>query len=1555
MSWSSAVRVVPIVLIPLLFSSPSRVEAQASTYTETIRFEVRISETSYGGPVNEIFLMLDRYGGRNRLQAARRMTNAGGDLWRVDAELAEGDYIYVFVANPTQYVDLTDPDLNPDDVPDSNFFNDPRPRFEGFGGQFSTDNLYFVRNPNRPKIDLPNATPLAGSLIATNSFQVTVPIVLGDSGSPLDASTVRVELETNEPYGIRPGPLTPPEVTRAAASNVQLNGQTVVATINNPPEGLHLLHVNIANTDGLYADESTVPLWINADNQAPVAHIGASVFTTTGAWVEIDGGLSEDPDGVGFSSFTWRKISGPGDVDMQAYSQEPNNRDGNQRGGDGSPVYDVHGNSIGDWLPELNAVPQMRFSAPGVYTIGLRVTDREGLQSAEAVTTVHVATSFTTDRVRLHIGADGGAPVVSARASDATGAIRFFADDNTPVNLVPSADQRAVTLENAAPGTYVIHAQGGDAQGAATYAAQAIVNVAADGSVEGRDVAASPRSWREDVNLYLLFVREFADSDGDDEGDLEGATQNLPWLKKLGVNAIWLMPVEPSGTTHGYSMDAFFAVHEDYGDVAALRRFIDEAHKLGIMVILDKVLNHTSNRHPWFLAADANPDAITHDRYIYRSGYPLGYQFTFNFVGLPDLDYNNPIVRRAAVDRANFWMDQGLDGFRCDIAGFTPNSVWKRVRQATIAKQPNAFMLAEIIPPVAEFIEHQFDAFYDPWQYWEMRDAFAGNAQYSRLDGALQAAERYVQNAGSARVREAVNPENLVRVRYLDNQDEDRFLFLAGGSRDRQRVAAAVKFALPGTPLITYGDEVAMIESRGRMNFNRDPEMLAHYRRYLRIRNHNPGLRGQSFDNAGGYGNNYFRIASDGDQGADRIFSFVRYGNNQTFVVLANREPASVLGTPATYYLSQEILNRIPGTQVVMTNHAKPSDTLTVSKSALMAGHTSNVGGHEVKIYQLSNIALPDADADEILDTFDRCVGVPSVDHEDADYDGVPDACDQCPSSSLGEDVGMDGCARASGAPRPDYVLDGEVDDEAFLVAENDGLKLYASFNGKLLYLAMTGAKAGEDHMLFLRDAAEALPDAPVPHGKRGRGPAHVLFDEGRGDFTDWTGPWFGTQTVPSNPVSGGATETVVNLVERFGTEWPEDIGIAAARYGTGASGVLAQVPAAVTANDDITNDELFEFTLVLPDIRPANSNPGRDGGTGGPVGRDGGVDPDADFDMDGVPDIEDNCIASSNPNQSDLDDDGRGDACDVCPTTAPGARIDAQGCAISGPGGPGSAFDNPGGEGDSCACTSTESGRGGVWMLFGLIGVLALRVRRGFMLALLLLVSCGSFDGDDETPAGRRLVTGLLVPPPGDVFTKQPLALQLVAASLDATQSEPLLSFVPGPTFSPSANGREPVRFRLGLPTDRAYVLFFQAPVSGGGGVGNLVAPLRFPDGNGGTTDLVFGRVTESALPIADLDLGTVEITVDTFGNESMCTTPPCPTTYEVLLGDGEAINPLSLNDTDGDGTSDLEDADDDDDLIPDDADVDDNEDGIQDELSTLRALVDADADGIPDRFQSE
>lgn len=1289
-------------------------------YSERVTFRVAIGQSSYSGPLSSLYILLDRAGGRNRLQDARPLQNVGGDLWQTEVELVEGDYIYVFVANPDQYVNLQDPNLNPDHIPNSNFFNDPNPSFTGFGGQFGKDNVYLVRNPRRPTFDLSRSTPLVGTLHAQGALELRLRVDEGEGGADIDPASLSVRMEDSEPYGFAPGPKTPPPRAFISPDSLSFEadatGGFIRASFSNPPEGLHRILFDARDTDGLEAFTTEHAVFINRQNQAPVADAGPSVFTLSGSWTELDGGLSHDPDGVGFQRFEWRLVSGPGNYDLRTVSQEPDNWNSEQRRGDGKPVVDEDGNIVANLMNETGAVPQVRLYTPGEYVFALKAIDREGAQSPESTTTVYVGQSYEPSwKLVLDAGRrPDGKIVVSAHAAELPlgVSVRFLADARTPIDLTPvaGAEGREVELPNT-PGTYFIHGQAGALAAQVSYPAQIVVKIAPDGTVTARDTNRADPDWKNETLIYMLFVREFEDSDGDGEGDLKGATARLPWLKDLGINAIWVMPVEPGETTHGYAMDAFFSVEEDYGTVQDLEDFIRRANELGIRVILDKVLNHTANNHLWFKMAEHNPGAVSRDRYIWRSDG--AFQYSYDFIALPDLNYDRPAVRRAAIERARYWMSLGLSGFRCDIAAFTPMSVWREVRREVLAKDPKGFMLAEIIPPSEHFLDQQFDAFYDSWTYWETRDAFAfGIKPFSDLDRALEGAERYVQNAYPAHVRDKLDPEERIWMRYLDNQDEDRFLLLAGEQQDRQRVAAAVTLLWPGMPLITYGDEVGLTQGRGRMVFDESSPMFQHYKKYVRIRMNNPGLRGQSTDTEGAAGNRYFRISSDGDQNAGQIYSFLRHGNNQVFLVLANRGTAPVIGTPATVYVAPSILDRFPDGPLFLTNHAAPTDAFEVTKTQLRNGFTAQVGGFETKAYQISTTIIPDADGDGILDSYDGCVGVPSGDAEDSDFDQVPDACDHCPQSAPGEDVGVDGCPRPAGAPRPKYRMDGQLDDAAFLIHEHEGLSLYASFNGRQLYLAMTGATVGHDHWLVLDETGEKTTLESWPRGQTGRAAASwFLHDEGRSDRAEWFGPWVGTEIRSQNPVESGIIETTVNLVERFGDTLPTQVKLGALRRSSGDGAWLAQAPAAVTADLELGPDELLGFELVVPEIRPAeNLPPPTDGGTV-PVGPDGATPVPGDSDGDGHPDEADNCPNARNPGQEDADGDGVGDACDDCPLTAPGAAVGERGCSLEPGRPPRSGFDDEDGDRQSegCGChvsAGTQSGADAYLWVFFLIGL---------------------------------------------------------------------------------------------------------------------------------------------------------------------------------------------------------------------------------------------------------
>ncbi|KAF0190619.1 MAG: alpha amylase, partial [Bacteroidetes bacterium] len=197
--------------------------------------------------------------------------------------------------------------------------------------------------------------------------------------------------------------------------------------------------------------------------------------------------------------------------------------------------------------------------------------------------------------------------------------------------------------------------------------------------------------WWNDSVFYEIFVRSFYDSDGDGIGDFNGITQKLDYLNDgisdtttdLGITGIWLMPINPTPSYHGYSVMDYYAVNPEFGSMEDFKTMLNEAHARGIRVIIDLVLNHTSVDHPWFQAA-TDPSSPYHDWYIWSDTDP-GYKgswgqqvwfpsngkyfySTFS-AGMPDLNYNNPDVTAEMQNVVRFWLEEvGIDGFRFDAS-----------------------------------------------------------------------------------------------------------------------------------------------------------------------------------------------------------------------------------------------------------------------------------------------------------------------------------------------------------------------------------------------------------------------------------------------------------------------------------------------------------------------------------------------------------------------------------------------------------------------------------------------------------------------------------------------------------------------------------------------------------------------------------------------------------------------------------------------------------------------------------------------------------------------
>lgn len=206
---------------------------------------------------------------------------------------------------------------------------------------------------------------------------------------------------------------------------------------------------------------------------------------------------------------------------------------------------------------------------------------------------------------------------------------------------------------------------------------------------------ANDGMWYKDAIFYELQVKSFFDSNGDGTGDFAGLIQKLDYLQDLGVDCIWITPFYPSPLRDdGYDVADYYGVHSDFGTIRDVRTFVKEAHRRGMRVMTDLVMNHTSDQHAWFQASRSDPKSPYRDYYVWsdtdekykdariiftdteRSNWtwdPVAKQYFWHrfFSHQPDLNFENPKVRRAMFKILRFWLELGIDGFRADAVPYS--------------------------------------------------------------------------------------------------------------------------------------------------------------------------------------------------------------------------------------------------------------------------------------------------------------------------------------------------------------------------------------------------------------------------------------------------------------------------------------------------------------------------------------------------------------------------------------------------------------------------------------------------------------------------------------------------------------------------------------------------------------------------------------------------------------------------------------------------------------------------------------------------------------------
>jgi glycosidase len=364
---------------------------------------------------------------------------------------------------------------------------------------------------------------------------------------------------------------------------------------------------------------------------------------------------------------------------------------------------------------------------------------------------------------------------------------------------------------------------------------------------------ADPPDWARDAVIYQIMVDRFARTDaplpppGSSTalygGTLDGIRAHLDHIAGIGANTLWLSPVQPSPSHHGYDHENFFAVEARYGGEAALKRLVDAAHARSMRVLLDFVPNHTGRGHHLFRdALQREGDAA--DFYSFWQ-WPHYYRCFADGISLPKLDTGSRRVQEYLVQVAQHWVTEyGADGVRCDhVAGVDP-AFWVELRRGIRAAKPDAIVLGEATGHFDWLARYagRIDAIFDFDFAHAVRETFARG----RMDPATFAA--WMDEHDNAL-------PGLALATLLDNHDMNRFLWMAGGDVRRLELAATLLMTMPGMPVIYYGTEVGLTqrydgvvenaEARLPMRWGADQDraLLTHFQRLGRLRAESPALR----------------------------------------------------------------------------------------------------------------------------------------------------------------------------------------------------------------------------------------------------------------------------------------------------------------------------------------------------------------------------------------------------------------------------------------------------------------------------------------------------------------------------------------------------------------------------------------------------------------------------------------------------------------------------------------------------------------------------------------
>ena len=338
-----------------------------------------------------------------------------------------------------------------------------------------------------------------------------------------------------------------------------------------------------------------------------------------------------------------------------------------------------------------------------------------------------------------------------------------------------------------------------------------------------------PDNWADGAVFVEIYVRGYKDSDGDGKGDLRGLTQQLDYLQQLGVEGIWLMPINASyDHDHGYAVTDYRSIEKDYGTLADFDAFIQAAHERGIGVIMDYVVNHSAITNPLFIDSD-HSKAGKRDWYIWQTSNPgwrnwdgnpswhkasNGYFYGVFWENMPDFNLKNQDVLAYHHDSMRFWLNRGLDGFRFDAVG----QLVENGPDSYESQPENRAILYDIQQLVTSDYQNRYMVCEEPADAIGAASSDScGSAFAFGFNDAVRASVK--SGTVSAQLRQVLQQMPLERMGImLGNHDAFagvRLMDDFSADQSRYRLAAATQLTMPGQPFIYYGEEIGMNHSAG--------------------------------------------------------------------------------------------------------------------------------------------------------------------------------------------------------------------------------------------------------------------------------------------------------------------------------------------------------------------------------------------------------------------------------------------------------------------------------------------------------------------------------------------------------------------------------------------------------------------------------------------------------------------------------------------------------------------------------------------------------------------